>query len=80
MMGELSQREKELGYCEEAQTYCSVAEDRYQQGKSDGAREFAEWFSNTEYVTSPGHFILPLRGYFTIDDVVSEWERLKEQK
>lgn len=42
---------------------------------ADGVRDFAEWLSNTEYVTSQGHFILPLRGYFTIDDVVSEWEK-----
>lgn len=47
-------------------------------GRADGARDFAEWLSDTEYVASQGHFILPLRGCFTIDDVVSEWS--KEQK
>lgn len=44
-MGELSQRDLELGYCEEAQTYCSVAEDRYQQGKADAERDF----QNSDY-------------------------------
>lgn len=34
-MSELTQREKDLGYCEEAQTYCSVAEERYKQGWND---------------------------------------------
>lgn len=29
------QREKELGYCEEAATYCSFAEERYKQGRAD---------------------------------------------
>ena len=38
-MSELTQYEKGLGYCEEAQTYCSVAEKRYKQGKVDGFQE-----------------------------------------
>ena len=39
-MIKLTQREKDLGYCETAQTYCSMAEEMYQQGKADGAREY----------------------------------------
>lgn len=38
-MSELTQREKELGYCEEAQTYCSIAEEMYKQGKADTIEE-----------------------------------------
>jgi len=35
----MTQRELDWGYCEEAQTYCSVAEKRYQQGKADATKE-----------------------------------------
>lgn len=35
----MTQRELDLGYCEEAQTYCSVAEERYQQGRADATKE-----------------------------------------
>ena len=50
------------------------------KARADGSRDFAEWLSNTEYVASQGHFILPLRGCFTIDDVVSEWEKGQENE
>lgn len=69
---------KHIGTIEELTNSVLMIEKSYNKGKTAGAREFAEWLSNTEYVTSQGHFILPLRGYFTVDDVVSEWE--KEQK
>ena len=49
-MIKLTQREKDLGYCETAQTYCSMAEEMYQQGKADGAREFAEWLQENVFV------------------------------
>ena len=52
----------------------SFAEYCYQQG----AREFAEWLSNTEYVANHDSFILPLRGYFTVDEVVAEWQKGEE--
>lgn len=58
--------------------YCYGFDEGYEQGRADGAREFAKWLSNTEYVANHDSFILPLRGYFTIDDVVKEWA--KEQK
>jgi len=38
-MARPTQRELDLGYCEEAQTYCSVAEERYQQGRADAIDE-----------------------------------------
>jgi len=38
-MAKPTQRELDLGYCEEAQTYCSVAEDRYKQGRADATKE-----------------------------------------
>lgn len=34
-MSELTQREKDLGWCEEAQTYCSIAEDVYKQIRAE---------------------------------------------
>ena len=49
----------------------------YEQGRQDGAREFAEWISNTEYVANHNSFIWPIKGYFTIDDVMKQW--IKEQ-
>lgn len=42
-------REKDLGYCEEAQTYCSIAEEAYQQGRADASFEEQykqEWLTN----------------------------------
>lgn len=69
---------KPIPYTErEKQIEKQTREDAIKEGRADGARKFAEWLSNTEYVTSQGHFILPLRGYFTIDEVVSEWEKEK---
>lgn len=44
-MAKLTQIELNLGYCEEAQTYCSVAEERYKQGKADAERDF----QNSDY-------------------------------
>lgn len=38
-MAKLTQIELNLGYCEEAQTYCSVAEERYKQGRADMLNE-----------------------------------------
>lgn len=45
-MSKLTQREKEMGWCEEAQTYCSIAEDSYQQGKADEIKECADKFAD----------------------------------
>ena len=49
------------------------------QAKLDGAREFAEWLSNTEYVANHDSFILPLRGYFTVDEILAEWQKGAEK-
>lgn len=68
-------------YDEEYCDACNLKDDIAEHDakvRADSVKEFAEWLSNTEYVASQGHFILPLRGYFTIDEVVAEWE--KEQK
>ena len=46
----------------------------------EGARKFAEWLSNTEYVANHDSFILPLRGYFTVDEVVAEWQKGAENE
>lgn len=46
----MTEREKELGYCDEAQTYCSVAEDRYKQGRVEGIREFAKYLVLDGYI------------------------------
>lgn len=51
----------------------------YKQGKADGAREFAEWLCNTEYVANHDSFILPLRGCFTVDEVLAEWQKGEKQ-
>lgn len=52
-----------------------VYQQGIEKGRADGAREFAKWLSNTEYVANHDSFILPLKGYFSIDEVVEEWER-----
>lgn len=52
----------------------------YEKGRADGIREFAEWLSNTEYVANHESFILPLRGCFTIDEIVKEFEEQYEKQ
>ena len=64
--------------CQRAINIIKQGQKQIEQAKVEGAREFAEWLSNTEYVANHDSFILPLRGYFTVDDVVAEYE--KEQK
>lgn len=41
-MAKLTQIELNLGYCEEAQTYCSVAEERYKLGRQNAIDELLE--------------------------------------
>ena len=57
-----------------------MIEEHDEKVKSDAVKEFAEWLSNTELVTSQGHFILPLRGSYSVDEVVDMWEKEQENE
>lgn len=48
----------------------SFAEFCYKQGKADGAREFAEWFKKSNYYLCFSD---------TIDEVLAEWQKGKEE-
>lgn len=49
----------------------------YNQALEDMANKIKE-YSGDHYIDCDGHYILPLRGYFTIDDVLLEWKKEQE--